>query len=96
IGGHVICIDLNRINNNEPSVVIADYSFCSYNDELDVIECINVPDEIADNYSDDEPIILSYSLIKNCLPQISVSFSDFLTNLANEKYEDIETEYLLS
>lgn len=95
IGGHVICLDLNQINNNEPSVVIADYSFCSYNDDLNVIECINVPDEIADSYSDDEPIILSYSLMKSCIPQIATSFSEFLTKLANEEYEDIETEYLL-
>lgn len=96
IGGHVICLDLNKIDNNEPSVVIADYSFCSYNDDLNVIECINVPDEIADNYSDDEPIILSYSLIKSCLPQIATSFSEFLTQLSNEQYENIEAEYLLN
>ncbi|WP_167397446.1 SMI1/KNR4 family protein [Lysinibacillus mangiferihumi] len=94
IGGNVICLDLNEIKNDEPSVLIADHSFCSYNDDLDVIECVIVPDDIADNYSDDEPIVLTYDLIKRCLPQVADSFSDFLNKLANEEYVDIENEYL--
>lgn len=94
IGGNVICLDLNAIKNDEPRVLIADHSFCSYNDDLDVVECIIVPDDIADNYSDDEPIVLTYNLIKSCLPQVADSFSDFLIKLANEEYVNIENEYL--
>lgn len=94
IGGNVICLDLNEIKNDEPRVLIADQAFCSYNDDLDIVECVIVPDDIADNYSDDEPIVLTYDLIKSCLPQIADSFSDFLMKLANEEYEDIENEYL--
>lgn len=94
IGGNVIYLDLNTIKNDEPRVLIADQSFCSYNDDLDVVECVIVPYEIAVNYSDDEPIVLTYDLIKSCLPRIADSFSDFLIKLANEEYEDIENEYL--
>lgn len=94
IGGNVICLDLNAIKNGEPRILIADHSFCSYNDDLNVVECVIVPDDIADNYSDDEPIVLTYNLIKSCLPQIADSFSDFLIKLANEEYIDIENEYL--
>lgn len=93
-GGNVICLDLNSIKNDEPRVLIADHSFCSYNDDLDVIECVIVPDDSADNYSDNEPIVLTYDLIKSCLPQVADSFSDFLLKLANEEYVDIENVYL--
>jgi len=94
IGGNVICLDLNAINNEEPRVLIADHSFCSYNDDLDVVECVIVPDDIADKFSDDEPIVLTYDIIKSCLPQVADSFSSFLSKLANEEYVDIENEYL--
>lgn len=94
IGGNVIWLDLNVIKNDEPRALIADHSFCSYNDDLNVVECVIVPDDIADNYSDDEPIVLTYDLIKSCLPQVADSFSDFLIKLANEDYENIENEYL--
>lgn len=95
IGGHAICLDLNTENNNEPRVVIADQVFCSYNEDLDLVECVIVPDSVAQNYTDDEPIILSYSLIEQCLPEIAVSFSEFLANLSNEIYENVEDDFLI-
>ncbi|UKK99886.1 hypothetical protein [Brevibacillus brevis] len=95
IGGHAICLDLNTENNNEPRVVIADQAFCSYNEDLDLVECVIVPDGVAENYADDEPIILSYSLIEQCLPEIAVSFSEFLVNLSLEKYENVEEDFLI-
>ncbi|MEO3943971.1 SMI1/KNR4 family protein [Gorillibacterium sp. CAU 1737] len=95
IGGHVIGMDLKDMQNNEPRVVIADYSFCSYNEDLQVVECVHVPDEVANYYSDDEPIVLSYDVIKECLPQVAASFSTFLIKLADEEFENIEREYLV-
>lgn len=95
IGGNVICIDLNG-NSDDPRVVVADYTFCSFNEELNVIECINVSDSIADNYLDNEPIVLTYDLIKECLPQIANSFSQFLRKIAEEEFENIERDYLIN
>ncbi|MBU7319157.1 SMI1/KNR4 family protein [Paenibacillus oleatilyticus] len=95
IGGHVICLDLNTTNHNQPRVVMAEQSFCSYNEDLDVVECVLVPDEIAENYADDEPIVLSYDLIKQCLPEIAASFHEFLEKLSSESYENIEDDFLI-
>jgi hypothetical protein len=87
IGGHAICLDLNT---KQPCVVMADHAFCSYNDDLKLVECVLVPDEIAESYADDEPIVLSYALIKQCLPEIAASYQDFLLKLSNESYEDMD------
>ncbi|MED4726903.1 hypothetical protein P9597_01905 [Aneurinibacillus migulanus] len=94
IGGHAICLDLDSTNDSQPRVVIADQAFCSYNDDLQVVECVLVPGDIAENYAVDEPILLSNTLIKQCLSEIAPSFREFLKNLSNESYENIEDDFL--
>ncbi|NTU33116.1 SMI1/KNR4 family protein [Brevibacillus sp. HB1.1] len=94
IGGDAICLDLNSTNDSQLRVVIADQAFCSYNHDLKVVECVLVPDDIAEPYADDEPILLSYSLIKQCLPEIAPSFRAFLERLSHEAYETIEEGFL--
>ncbi|MNI98222.1 hypothetical protein D3C73_1570330 [compost metagenome] len=76
-------------------VIIADYSFYSFNEELQVVECVHVPDEMANHYSDDEPFVLTYEVMKECLPQVAASFSTFLIKSADEEFENIEREYLV-
>ncbi|WP_429842078.1 hypothetical protein [Brevibacillus sp. FIR094] len=94
IGGHAICLDLNSTNDSQIRVFIADQAFCSYNHDLKVGECVLVPGDIAENYADDDPILLSYSLIKQCLPEIAPSFREFLERLSNEGFETIEEDFL--
>ncbi|NTU21999.1 hypothetical protein HPY28_16865 [Brevibacillus sp. HB1.2] len=94
IGGDASCLDLNSTNDSQLRVVIADQAFCSYNHDLKVVECVLVQDDIAEPYADDEPILLSYSLIKQCLPEIAPSFRAFLERLSNEAYETIEEGFL--
>lgn len=94
VGGHAICMDLNDIHNDEPCILICDYTFCSFNDDLAGVEVVNLPEDIANNYAPDEPIMLSYELIKKCLPEISKTFSGFIEGIANEIFSDIEKEYL--
>ncbi|GFZ31504.1 hypothetical protein CSC2_20300 [Clostridium zeae] len=94
IGGNIICLDFNDISNDEPSVLIASNNFCAYNDELECIEIVDAPEDIIDEYEDDEPIELTYNNLKRCLPQIAKTFSEFMCKLAYDEYGNIEKEYL--
>lgn len=94
IGGHAICLDLNEINDGEPRVIICENTYCSYNEDLNGVEIVNLLDDVSQRYGEDEPIMLSYELIKECLPEISRTFTGFLRNIADEVYINIEEEYL--
>lgn len=94
IGGNAICLDLNETSGGEPRVIICDYTFCSHNEDLSGVEIVNVPDAVSQRYDADEPIMLSYELIKECLPEVCKTFSGFLRNIAKKVYNNIEEEYL--
>lgn len=68
VGGNVICIDTNDCKNGDPAVLIASCDFCFYDEEKQHIEIAYVPDDVMDEYEDNEPIILNYTNIKKCLP----------------------------
>jgi len=90
VGGNVVCIDTNNINNGDPVVLIADSGFCYYDeDEEDVVVAL-IPDEVVDQFDLSQETILDYKSIKLCLKEISHSFVDFLINLSEEQYDDIE------
>lgn len=93
IGGHSICMDLNQLNNGEPRIIIVDHTFCSYNEYYDQIECVNGVDVIEEEYGD-ELIPLSYYVINKCWPEITATFSEFISKIANEEFSDIEDEFL--
>lgn len=87
LGGSAICMDLNKLTNNEPRVIIADHSI--FNNR-----CIRVFE--ADPISRTAEIkryYLSYEVIDRYCPQISETFSGFLENLSNKVFDDIE-DYL--
>ena len=92
-GGNVICIDTNDCKNGDPAVLIASCDFCFYNEEKQYIEIADAPDDVMDEYKDDEPIILNYTNIKKCMPRIEKSFLKFMDKLSRNCYDDIE-EYL--
>jgi hypothetical protein len=94
IGGHSICLDINHLNDGEPRVIIIDYTFCTFNDDLDIIECLNGIEDIEKEYGDEEPIILSYEIVKKCCSEIAATFSEFLKKISNEEYPDLEDKYI--
>ena len=93
VGGNGICIDTNDCKDGDPAVLIASCGFCFYNEEKQYIEIADAPDDVMDEYADDEPIILNYPNIKKCLPRIEKSFLKFMDKLSRNCYDDIE-EYL--
>ncbi|MBE6753444.1 MAG: hypothetical protein E7559_03700 [Ruminococcaceae bacterium] len=92
VGGNVICIDTNDIRDGNPSVLIADASFCAYNESCGCVEISVAPDEIMEE-CDDDILRLDYENIVRCLPRIEDSFTEFMSKLSNDEYEDVE-EYL--
>ncbi len=92
VGGNVICIDSNNSSEGDPSVLIADSGFCSYNEFRECVEIGIAPEEIFEEV-DDDILPLNYHNIVRCLPKIEDSFIEFMTKLSNDEYEDIE-EYL--
>lgn len=94
VGGNIICLDANDISCGEPSVLIADSNFCSYNDYFDCIEIGIAPEEVVESLKEDELLSLSYDNIKKCLPKIADTFSEFLYNLSINYYGNIEEKYL--
>ena len=93
VGGNVLCIDTNDIHNGVPSVRIADSGFCDFNEFYECAEIGIVPEEVMDEFPEDEMIPLNYENIALCMKKIEDSFFDFMLKLSNDEYEDIE-EYL--
>jgi hypothetical protein len=94
IGGNAICMDLQEIKGDSPRIVICESNFCSYNEDCHCVEAVWLPDEIAAKYEPDEPVVLTYELLKKCLPEVSPSFGSFLLSIANNQYTDIEEQFL--
>jgi len=94
IGGNVICLDINELNDDEPRVLIVENQFCAYNDDLNCVEIISAPDDIVEEYDDDEPIELTYKNIKRCVTEVAKTFSEFMYKLANDEYSNIEKMFL--
>lgn len=94
IGGNVICLDINDLNDDEPRVLIVENQFCCYNDDLNCVEIINAPDNVIEEYDDDEPIELTYKNIKRCITEVAKTFSEFMYKLANDEYSNIEKMFL--
>lgn len=92
-GGNAVCVDTNNMTDGDPSVLIADSGFCAYNDSLGCVEITVAPDEVLDELDDDEILPLNYENIVRCLPQIEESFTEFMSKLSVNEYDDIE-EYL--
>ncbi|MCB2362494.1 SMI1/KNR4 family protein [Clostridium estertheticum] len=88
IGGNLICIDLNQINDGEPRVIGVDSNITMYNDDEQRIEFM------GGDYEEDV-ILLSYEVLKDNVPIIAKTFSEFLQNIASEnpEYKSIEAKY---
>lgn len=91
VGGNVVCIDTNNVNNGDPVVLIADSGFCYYDEDEDEVVVALIPDEVEDKFDLSEETILDYESIKLCLKEISHSFVDFLIKLSEGQYDDIES-----
>lgn len=90
VGGNVICIDTNDAKDGDPSVLIADANFCSYNQFWDCIEIGIVPDDVTEQLQENELLCLNYDNIKKCLNKIEDSFIEFMLKLSKNQYDDIE------
>ncbi len=86
IGGDIVCIDTNNMQNGDPSVLAFSSSFCIYNDMTGMVEIVDYPDDLD---VDDIPEF-NYENIVKCGYQIENSFARFMTKLSQNEYEDIE------
>jgi len=91
VGGNVLCIDTNDYTEDgDASVLIADSSFCSYNQYHNCVEIGIVPKELRSEMLGQGVIKLNYQNIKKCLTSIESSFYVFMEKLSNNEYDDIE------
>jgi hypothetical protein len=91
VGGHAICMDLNRIQGDEPRIILVDHSFCVHDPDTQVVECAGVSDEVYEEYrAAGKSFALSYELIARCCPELAPMFSEFLGKLADGDFEDVE------
>ncbi len=88
IGGSVVCMDLNSVNNGEPGIIYADYTWFSFNDSERKLEFTFIHEDISD-----DTVWFDKNLIK-FLPRISATFHEFLDHLSMnpdwnlEQYEE--------
>lgn len=88
IGGNLICFDANDVVDGEPSVLYADNNFCGYNEFLDCVDIGVAPVEVVKRKG--TGLMLNYENIKDCLFRFEERFSDFIFNLLQNKYGDLE------
>lgn len=88
VGGNVICMDLNTINNGEPRIIYADKSWFLFNEQERKLEFSFYPFEIQE-----EDEFLTQSIIKKYMPEISSTFTEFLEMLCSEDEWDAEDYY---
>ncbi|MBI6874792.1 SMI1/KNR4 family protein [Clostridium aciditolerans] len=88
VGGNVICMDLNTINNSEPRIIYADKSWFLFNEQERKLEFSFYPFEIQE-----EDEFLTQSIIKKYMPEISSTFTEFLEMLCSEDEWDAEDYY---
>lgn len=89
IGGNVVCFDANDVVDGEPSVLYADHDFCFYDDEADKIEISGeVPARVIKEKGWE--LDFNYENIKDCLFKFDERFSDFIINLLQDEYGNIE------
>ncbi len=93
VGGNVLCIDTNNAKDGDTSVLIADSNFCSYNEFRKCVEIGIIPEEVMEQFTNEEIIPMNYTNITKCLKKVEDSFMQFMLKLSNDEYEDIE-EYL--
>ena len=77
-GGNAICLDLNRITNEEPRIVIADSTIFSSQQVTIFKEGIMINEE------------LSYEVIQKYVIEINKTFTGFLEMIINDEINDIE------
>jgi len=90
VGGNVVCLDTNDVTDGDAAILISNLDFCMYNDEKDIVEAVDIPDDVYDDYSGNGPILLNYDIIKRSLPKIADSFYEFMLKLSKNEYDDIE------
>lgn len=90
VGGNILCIDVNDCVDGDPVVLIADSSFCSYNEDDERVEIDMIPESVEEDFDDEEYVELNYVNIRKCLGKIEDSFMTFMDKLSQNKYEDIE------
>lgn len=93
VGGNVVCIDTNNVNNGDPKVLLFDSNFCYYDDEKDIVRIGYIPSSAEQFFDFSDPTkinVLNDENIKICGHVLSESFVDFLEKLSCNYYEDIE------
>ena len=93
VGGNVVCIDTNDVNNGDATVVMFDLNFCYYDDEKEMVRIGYIPSSamhLFEDVEDEKTTVFSYENIKKCAYKISDSFVEFLEKLSTNHYDDIE------
>lgn len=85
IGGNPICFDVNNPKNN---IIMVEYDFCSYNDDINCVEIDNAPDELINEFEDEDYIPLTYENIKKGSIKVAENLEDFLVKILNDCYGD--------
>lgn len=91
-GGNVICIDINDMNNGDPTVLLIDQSFCcGEEDDIDSeVEIVNLPSYIDEDDYSDEDFEFNYENVRKFVYKIEDSFTEFVRKYSLNQYDDLE------
>lgn len=93
VGGNVVCIDTNNVNEGDTCVVLFDSNFCYYDAEKDIVRIGYIPTSamhLFDLTDKSQVTLLNYENIQKCGHKICDSFVEFLEKLSINYFEDIE------
>lgn len=90
IGGNVICIDINDMENGDPVVLIVDHSFCYCESDDSEIEIVNLPSYINESDLLDEDFEFTHQNVRKFVYKIEDSFVRFMERYSLNQYDDLE------
>lgn len=85
MGGNAVCMDLNEIDEGEPRILYVDRSYINFD--------YGTRKVMVSFRGLDDRGPMTMKLIKNELPVIAETFTEFLEKLSTGQYEDIEEFY---
>lgn len=90
IGGNVICIDINDMENGDPVVLLIDHSFCYCDSDDSEIEIVNLPSYINESDFLDEDFEFNYKNVRKFVYKIENSFVRFMEKYSLNQFDDLE------